>query len=71
MNSSFFSHIELTFWNFVIQVLSQFGMARKLFGQASQGHAMVSTTFGILLGLSGLVGLASGYTFYLLTVGVR
>lgn len=71
MNSRFISRIELSFWNFAIHTLSEFSMARKMLEKASQARTLVPTSFGLLLGVSGLAGLASGYTFYVLTIGLR
>lgn len=63
---------ELSFWNFTIQALSQSrtaqGMVRRtlLFLQESE-----VPTFGILLGISGVVGLVSGYLFFFVAAGLR
>jgi len=65
MNRSVFTRIELVFWNLTIQALSQPGFMRSFTRRAMQLlHDSEVTSLGILLGISGVVGLVSGYLFY-------
>jgi len=67
-----FSRFELTFWNYTIQVLSQSKTAQKIVRRVYQFmNDSEVPTFGILLGISGVVGLVSGYLFYFVTAGVH
>lgn len=72
MNSHFFSRVELVFWNFAIRALSQSQVARAALRRA---YRMTNTTevssIGILMGVSGMVGLISGYLFYFLSTNIR
>ncbi|MBE0699717.1 MAG: hypothetical protein IH586_22555 [Anaerolineaceae bacterium] len=69
---NFFSRFELLFWNFTIQALSQSRTTQKILRRIFQFlHDSEAPTFGILLGVSGVVGLVSGYFFYFITVGLR
>lgn len=65
MNRNVFSRIELVFWNFTIQALSQPGITRSFTRKALRllRDSEVSS-LGILLGVCGVVGLVSGYLFY-------
>jgi hypothetical protein len=70
--SNLLNRMELYFWNFAIQVLSQSRMLqiilRRVFGMLKDVEI---ATFGILLGVSGVVGLVSGYLFYFVSAGPR
>jgi hypothetical protein len=70
--TNFLSRFELLFWDFTIQALSQSRTAQKLFRRIFQFlQDSEAPTFGILLGISGVVGLVSGYLFYFVTSGLR
>jgi hypothetical protein len=72
MNSNFLSRIELFFWNFTIRTLSQSDMARSGVRKAYQiTHNIEGAALGILLTVSGVAGLASGYLFYFLRMSLR
>lgn len=67
-----FTRFELIFWNFTIQALSQSRTAQKMLRRVFQFlHDSEAPTFGILLGVSGVVGLVSGYLFYFVTASLR
>ena len=69
---NFFSRFELSFWNFTIQLLSQSKTAQKMLRRVFQFlHDSEAPTFGILLGISGVVGLVSGYLFYFVSAGIH
>jgi hypothetical protein len=61
MKLSLFARIELLFWDFAIQTLSNSGTARTLLRQASSlMQQSDSPALVVLLGMSGVVGLVSG-----------
>lgn len=62
------SRVELGFWNLTIRTLSQSRVARIFLQKAYQvTHTSEYTSLGILMGISGVIGLASGYVFYFIT----
>jgi hypothetical protein len=67
-----FSRFELLFWDFTIQALSKSRgaqmMLRRVFQFLQDSEA---PAFGILLGVSGVVGLVTGYLFYFVAAGLR
>jgi hypothetical protein len=70
--TNFLSRFELLFWNFTIQALSQSRLAQKMLRRVFQFlHDSEVPAFGILLGVSGVVGLVSGYLFYFVAAGLR
>jgi len=72
MNLHFFSRVELLFWDFAIRVLSQSKFMRAFLRRVYQlANASEFTSLGILMGISGVVGLITGYMFYFLTTGMR
>lgn len=72
MNNNILTRIELQFWNFVIQTLSQSNFTRAFLKKSYElTHASEVTSLGILVGISGVVGLVSGYLFYFLTAHMR
>ncbi len=72
MSKNLFSQIELLFWNFAIRMLSCFRSARFSLSRTGRVAFGADTAlFGVLLGIAGVAGLASGYLFYFLTVSVR
>lgn len=72
MKLSLFARIELLFWDFAIQTLSHSGPARLFLRRASNlvNHSE-STSFAILMSLSAVVGLVSGYLFYFVVANIR
>jgi hypothetical protein len=65
MKLGLFARIELLFWDFAIQTLSRSGPARMFVKRASSiARDSESASLGILMTLSGVVGLVSGYLFY-------
>ena len=63
---------ELSFWNFTIQALSQSRTTQALVRRTLLFlHESEAPTFGILLGVSGVVGLVSGYLFYFVAAGLH
>jgi hypothetical protein len=72
MNHSVFSRIELVFWNLTIQALSQPGFTRSFTRQAVRLFRDYEVaSLGVMLGISGVVGLVSGYLFYYIATGLR
>lgn len=72
MNRNVFSRIELIFWNFTIQTLSQPGFARTIILEAMRlMQKSEATVLGILLGVCAVVGLVSGYLFYFIAANLR
>jgi hypothetical protein len=72
MNLHFFSRIELLFWDFAIQMLSQSKLMRTFLRKGYQlANTSEITSLGILMGISGIVGLITGYMFYFMTTGLR
>ncbi len=72
MNRSVFSRIELVFWNFTIQALSRPGFARTIIRDAMRLlQKSEAAVWGILLGISAVVGLVSGYLFYFVAANLR
>ncbi len=70
--ANFISRFELVFWDFMIQLLSSSKTAQIILRSVFRIlHDSEVPTLGILLGISGVVGLVSGYLFYFLTAGVR
>ena len=69
MNNQLLSRVELLFWDFAIRVLSQSSVTRAFLRKAyGLTHASEVTSLGILMGVSGFVGLVSGYLFYFITL---
>lgn len=69
---NFISQFELSFWNLTIQLLSQSKTAQKIIRRVYNFFQDSEVpTYGILLGISGVVGLVSGYLYYFLSSGVR
>jgi hypothetical protein len=65
MKLGLFARIELQFWDFAIQTLSRSGTTRLFVKRASSlVHHSESASLGILMTLSGVIGLVSGYLFY-------
>lgn len=72
MNRSVFSRIELVFWNFAIQTLSRPGVVQTFLREAIRlVRSSEASVWGILLGISAVVGLVSGYLFYFFVVSLR
>ncbi len=72
MNNNPFSRIELMFWNLTIRTLSQSDFARNCLRKTYEfTHSSEIAPVGILIGVTGAAGLASGYLFYFLTMGTR
>lgn len=72
LKTSPFSRVELLFWNFTIQTLSQSKMTRSFVREAyhaTSGSKIFSLV--LLMGAAGLAGLLSGSAFYLLTNALR
>lgn len=68
MHTNVFSRIELGFWNLTIQALSTSQTTRSLFTSTYRFIRRQNTlAFGALVGASGLVGLVSGYLFYVIS----
>lgn len=69
MNNHLLYRVELLFWDFAIRLLSQSSLTRsflrKVYGLTRTSEL---TSLAILMGVSGLVGLLSGYIFYFLTL---
>jgi hypothetical protein len=72
MKLNIFTRIELLFWDFAIQTLSHSGATRLFVKRAS---TLVSDTdsaaLAVLIALSGVVGLVSGYLFYFVVANIR
>ena len=69
MNNTLFSRVELHFWDFAIRLLSQSGTTRAFLRKAyGLTQASEVTSLGILMGVSGFMGLLCGYLFYFLTL---
>lgn len=67
-----FTRIELHFWNLIIQALSRSKTAQLAIKQAFQFlYDSEAASLGVLLGISGVVGLVAGYLFYFVAVGLR
>lgn len=65
LNHSLFSRFELVFWNFTIQLLSNPRLTQSFLGRSLRMlRNSEATLLGILLGVSGVIGLVSGYLFY-------
>lgn len=72
MNLNSFSRIELHFWNFAIRALSTSDVARRLVKDAYDfTHQVKSMPLSIVIGISGVAGLVSGYLFYFLQMSLR
>jgi hypothetical protein len=72
MTSNLFSRVELLFWNFAIRALSQSNIARTALRKTYKVvNGSEWTSMGLLMGLSGVIGLVSGYAFYFLAQGLR
>jgi len=72
MNRSVFSRIELVFWNYTIQALSRPGFARTFMRETMRLlRNSEASVWGILLGISAVVGLVSGYLFYFVAASIR
>ncbi len=72
MKNNPLSRVELFFWNLTIQALSESGVARIGLCRAYQlAHNSEAASMGILVGVTGVAGLLSGYLFYFLTGGLR
>ncbi len=63
---------ELSFWNFTIQALSQSRTAQGMVRRTLLVLQVCDVaTGGSVLGISGVVGLVSGYLFYFVAAGLR
>jgi hypothetical protein len=74
MNRSYslFSRVELVFWNLLIQVLSQSQVARSFLRRSVRIASYTeAAALVLLLSVSGVVGLISGYLFYILPSSLR
>jgi hypothetical protein len=72
MNKNPFSRFELLFWDFAIRALSFFRTARTQLSKNGQlAYSSDTASLGILIGIAGVAGLASGYLFYFLTAFLR
>ena len=74
MNRSYslFSRVELVFWNLLIQVLSQSQVARSFLRRTVRiANYTEAAALVLLLSVSGVVGLISGYLFYIVTSSLR
>ncbi len=72
MKNHFISRVELSFWNLTIRALSQSDFARTSVQKAY--HLLndsETAAFGILIAVSGVAGLVSGYLFYVLRMSLR
>jgi hypothetical protein len=71
-NPTIFTRFELLFWNFAIQSLSQSRTAQKMLRRAFRLlHDSEAASIGVLLGISGVVGLVSGYLFFFVAASIR
>lgn len=72
MNLNIISRVELVLCDFAILMLSQSRWMRSF---VRKGYQLINasefTSLGILMGISGVVGLITGYMFYFLTAGLR
>jgi hypothetical protein len=72
MTLNFFARVELLFWNFAIDTLSQSDLARSIVRRAySLTNGSEISSLGLLMGATGIIGLVCGYLFYFLTLSVR
>ncbi len=72
MSKNLFPQLELLFWNSAIHVLSFFRSAHSSLSKTGRVVFGAETAFlGVLMGIAGVTGLASGYLFYFLTAHVR
>jgi hypothetical protein len=72
MNRSVLNRMELVFWNFTIQVLSQPGLTRSFMRETMRLlRNSEAASLGIMLGISGVVGLVSGYLFFFVSTSLR
>ncbi len=72
MKENLFTRMELMFWNFAIQALCDFRVARSYWAKNGRIAASPEVAFpGILIGVAGVAGLVSGYLFYFLTASLR
>ncbi len=72
MKENMLTRVELLFWNFAIQALSEFREARMYWAKNSPLPINPEAAFpGILICVAGVAGLVSGYFFYFLTASLR
>jgi hypothetical protein len=72
MKINFLSRIELVFWDFTIRALSDSQMMRSLLRRVYKlTHGSETAALGVIMGVSGAVGLVTGYMVYFLSAGVR
>jgi hypothetical protein len=71
-HNNILSRIELIFWNFTISALSQSGSTRSILRRTARFlYDSEAASLGILLGISGVVGLVSGYLFFFVAQSLR
>ena len=68
---NFFKRCELLFWDLAIRILSRSRTARSERQPENLTSRTDTATMGILFGLCGMAGLASGYLFFILTAVLR
>jgi hypothetical protein len=73
MNSTnIFSRIELLFWNLAILALSKSRTLQEIIRRGFHViHYSDMASIGVLLGISGVVGLVTGYLFYFVAASIH
>jgi hypothetical protein len=72
MKNQLFSRMELSFWNFTIQTLSESVFTQSCLREVYHMlHSSAAAPLGIVAAISGVAGLVSGYLFYFLSSGLR
>lgn len=69
--TNIFSRMELIFWDLTIQALSKSRTAQSVVRRVFKLlHDTEIASIGVLLGISGVVGLVTGYLFYFVAVSI-
>ena len=72
MNTTFTSRVELFFWNFAIQALSNSRIMRSLLRRFHQMMTISPVaSVGLLVSASGLIGLFTGLVLYYVSAILR